>query len=304
MKLRILFSSLVALAAASPLYSAQVWAPGVYYDAATGKSGGWVDTDKDEYTSSLGTVAGMCWAASASNILTWWYGHNPDKHTTSTTASQNPWVVFQSVYNDDGWLPHNGLDWWINGIDDNTVNSYFADGNIGRMDYTCYNEKQPPYPKEWYYGGFLKSEYSETILVAQNPNHTDGRALSLNIIDAMEAGYALTLAVYNDAGNAAVSHAITLWGLAYEGEGDNRAITEMWVTDSDNPDGDGLRHYTLHNLNDPKVKENSLSFSGGQYDGATIGYVSGMRVDPIPEPTTTTLSLLALAGLAMRRRRK
>ncbi|MBE6420124.1 MAG: PEP-CTERM sorting domain-containing protein [Akkermansiaceae bacterium] len=37
--------------------------------------------------------------------------------------------------------------------------------------------------------------------------------------------------------------------------------------------------------------------------GASVKYLSFVATAPIPEPTTATLSLLALAGLAARRRR-
>ena len=44
--------------------------------------------------------------------------------------------------------------------------------------------------------------------------------------------------------------------------------------------------------------------SGTQSGGAAVKYLSFVATAPIPEPTTATLSLLALAGLAARRRRK
>lgn len=44
--------------------------------------------------------------------------------------------------------------------------------------------------------------------------------------------------------------------------------------------------------------------SGTQSGGAAVKYLSFVATSPIPEPTTATLSLLALAGLAARRRRK
>ena len=44
--------------------------------------------------------------------------------------------------------------------------------------------------------------------------------------------------------------------------------------------------------------------SGTQGNGASVKYLSFVATAPIPEPTTATLSLLALAGLAARRRRR
>jgi hypothetical protein len=50
-----------------------------------------------------------------------------------------------------------------------------------------------------------------------------------------------------------------------------------------------------------------VTFGGGAYVGEKneAGEATGMyRVEYIPEPTTATLSLLALCGLAARRRRR
>ena len=89
-----------------------------------------------------------------------------------------------------------------------------------------------------------------------------------------------------------MAHAITLWGAEYTGEGNDRTITKMRITDSD--DGSS------------KPVEYSIAFSSGTMSGSLIRYAAGMRTDPelVPEPATATLSLLALAALAARRRRR
>ena len=57
---------------------------------------------------------------------------------------------------------------------------------------------------------------------------------------------------------------------------------------------------TFYTVGDSNVISN-VSFYNGAYTGESAGMY---RVEYIPEPTTATLSLLALAGLAARRRRK
>ena len=67
----------------------------------------------------------------------------------------------------------------------------------------------------------------------------------------------------------------------------------MWVTDSD----DGVTQLVEYSI---YTKENSIAFS----TGAEIRYADGLWTTPyMPEPTTATLSLLALAGVVTRRRR-
>lgn len=282
-----LFLSAILAATTFMAPAAELWAPGV------SRADGWVDYNKAAPTDTLGTDSGMCWAASSANIIKWWMNNSADS-LTSITVPQDPWYVFRAVYGDVGGTPNYGLGWYINGVtnqwgDLTTPEGYYKDG------FATIEDKSNA---AWPYGAFLSSVYDTSlngIRVAANPGDTDGRALTLGILNAMEAGYALSLSAYGEAGNWTVAHAITLWGVEYTGEGDERVITKMWVTDSD--DGkEQLVEYAMAS------KGSSLAFAGGTMSGATIRYADGMRV--IPEPATATLSLLALAGLAARRRRK
>lgn len=247
----------------------------------------------------------MCWAASSSNLISWWMEQNPvtmneirlkeEQNGTVIMPREDPWTVYRTVFRNDGASPEYALNWWVNG---------------GTGSYDGCKDSTFEYGKEnsfWWYGGFLYQQdaanptacynYYDTSLhrirIGQNTNHTNGIGLTLNIIDAMSSGYALSLSLYSEAGNYQLAHAYTLWGLEYEGTGDDRRITRMWVTDSD----DGVTQLVEFSI---YTKENSIAFS----TGAEIRYADGLWTTPyMPEPTTATLSLLALAGLVTRRRR-
>lgn len=306
----------------TPALAAEVWAPGV------SQAGGWVDTNKSRVDSGMWADTSMCWAASASNVISWWSKWNSATLTLATSASvaahKDPWTVFRAVYENEGINPTYGLTWWIGGIYDDFGN-ITQPSHYDATNFPTYIDPETSKPYAWEYGAFLNGNKYDTLAkrlydteahpveVASNPNNTDGRALSLSIIETMSAGYALSLSVYNDAGNAGVAHAVTLWGLEYEGEGDDRIITRMWITDSDDSTTTGqLVEYAMDNSKPTCLAFKGLDTNGdgiygeaGLLNSATIGYVAGMWVDPnlVPEPATAALSLLGMAALAARRRR-
>ena len=153
------------------------------------------------------------------------------------------------------------------------------------------------------------------------PGGTPQDSITLNSVDDSSSIYdidfagvlessAISLAILDD---DTLGHAITLWGVEYDEDG---KLTTLWLTDSDD---------YIHQLFSVSVtlddKENKI-YLGNLVDGKYICdaykgyenvYIAGVyAIDTseadewqlIPEPTTATLSLLALAGLAARRRRK
>lgn len=291
--LRFVLPVLVMCSTAS---AAEVWAPGVSRD------GGWVDYNKGPVNDGVWADTGMCWAASASNVIKWWNGQNKSA-LTSATAHEDPWTVFRSVYQNIGSTPTYAFEWWIDG----KRNQWGDLSHPAGYDESGFPTIENTNNSIWPYGAFLNGEdyttvkvYDTTahpILVGSNPDDTNGRAITLGILNAMEAGYALSLSAYSEAGNFQVAHAITLWGAEYTGEGDNRTITKMWITDSD----DGKEQLVEYSISS---KEAGIAFSSGTMSGSLIRYAAGMQSAIVPEPATATLSLLALASLAARRRRK
>lgn len=269
-----------------------VWAPGV---SATG---GWVDYDKSE--ADYGTVAGMCWAASASNVISWWYEQNKLTSPTSYQGKDyNPWQVFQRVWLDDGGVPSDAFNWWLKGI--GTDESY----NWNRMDRAEYdNTKSPNFPQAWFNGGFLSGVYDAKEYPSYISGSDSGTVYTKTaaIVGALADGYALSLSVADSA-----RHAYTLWGAMYEETEEGLLMKEAYLTDSD----DGTDQLITAQIDHSKLHNNELIFVNLTKYGTTekvyenysftVSRADGLR--SIPEPTTATLSLCALVGLSMRRRR-
>ena len=284
--------SILALSFMLPVASAaEAWAPGV------SREGGWVDYDKDAINKPYMDDEGMCWAAAASNVITWWQNHNADQLTSSSLPTHNAWDVYRLVYLNIGGVPSNAFNWYINGIsrDQYDVPQY-GFGSV--MDAEVYDNTKE-FNIQWYFdGGFLSGVYS----TAENPvllsvGNSDSYALCRRIVDAIESGYALVL--------SASSHALTLWGVEYEETDLGTVITKAWITDSDDYKSQLVESSEFSVKSGPDG--NAVAMKLPTYgDGTSFVYsaISGMRTDIIPEPATGTLSLLALAALAARRRRK
>lgn len=108
--------------------------------------------------------------------------------------------------------------------------------------------------------------------------------------------------------------ALTLWGVEYDADGN---LTTMWLTDSDDYEEKIFSVSATLDREKNKIYLGDKVVDGDRsyylYDGMSnvfIGEINVLNTDEsstwrlVPEPTTATLSLLALAGLAARRRRK
>ena len=65
-----------------------VWAPGVRLD------GGWVDYDKDRGQAPGNDDSLMCWAASSSNIITWWQNQQKETAIPKPDYTGSTWDFF------------------------------------------------------------------------------------------------------------------------------------------------------------------------------------------------------------------
>ena len=307
--LRSLLCTALALCFAPALWAEQfyqVWAPGV------SEEGGWYDYNKTTLNEGYRADTGMCWAYSASNVIAWWQNHNADTLTANgITAPQNEQIVntFVGVYKNIGFWPSAAYEWWIKGTGD------LVTGNVNEYGSSNYVDWETIEPKDkdtsavekelgltgfnintLANGGILKNAYKDLPLIIfgvyYNNNPFD---FAEAIIQAIKDGYALSLSVDQ-------AHAYTLWGVEYKEMDQGLMITKAWITDSDdlNNTGSGLVPKEVAY----QVKEGTPGLCFAENAGAVWANLAGIRTTQImPEPSTSILTLMALAGLALRRRR-
>ena len=241
-----------------------VWAPGVTLD------GGWVDYNKDRGQAPGNDDSLMCWAASSSNIITWWQnqqnGTMPDSIPTASS-----WDVFRTITTDSGSNPRFALGWYVNG----------SGGNTWTWDESNSTQYQS--------GGFLQSVYctadNPVYIANRNTSASNTYAQAAALVGALDSGYAMTLEVgiAGTTGNVPSSHAITLWGLDYDTDKDgNISITGAYITDSDDSHA-GLVSCAV------KLSENSIILTPQQGSLTQIAYTinraDGMNANGYLDPT-------------------
>ena len=126
---------------------------------------------------------------------------------------------------------------------------------------------------------------------------------------------AIGLGIYSEDGELA--HAITLWGVEYDADGN---LTTLWLTDSDDYINQIFSVTVTLDEEANKIYFGELVGEGQDahyytkaYEGYEDIYIGGiyaldteaaLKWQLVTEPTTATLSLLALESLVTRRRRK
>lgn len=334
---------------ATSAFAKQYWVTGV------NENGGWVDVNKarnDTYGEYNGWFNNdrdkgdgfLCWAASASDIITWWHQLNPGaaELNPSAPAKQGEvWQLFKANFWNDSGSAGAGVAWYMQGV----------------------MPSVEPYPRN---GAAPGGYYSDLVTTFKSYNITDfdpafkyfpdagtswylpdpsdpvvdvHKAIADEMSNLIDQGYIISLGIGGETGS---KHAVTLWGLETD---ENGYLSKMWITDSD----DWLNEYgpqeepgealielicepqnvdvtlgavkvgeeAIYTITSPGTtyqgsnpnKEGRLWYSGE--DGRTDYFydftafkMPVVANQGVPEPTTGTLGLLALAGLAERRRRK
>ena len=294
-----------------------VWAQGVSVNA-DGTVVGWYDANKDDpYDGDVDDL--MCYAACAANLIAWWQSGEYGKNLTSTAPRKLDaiWERYKesNVVPDMGGDPAAAINWWLSG-----VYSPASESDWKRY----YAEKMKEYVPQthtpfsgYYYDqyGLTSNDLSDLIFDAwiYGEWSKDGGA-EIDFRAMFESGAGISLAIFAD--TSELAHAITLWGVEYE----NGNLTKLWVTDSDDY---WVTEPSLFSAT-VETREGKIYITGTDYDmnetedGTTWSYYGdGVYIDTVyairaaasanwqlvPEPATVTLSLLAFAGLAVRRRR-
>ena len=302
---------------------AQIWAEGV------SESEGWIDYNKTQEESEDDE---LCWAASASNIIDYWQRHY---HTpTGTPTGEAIWQTFIDSSRNVGGNYVYALQWWIGGDyqgitlnnDDENVDSTYID-NRAVIEHPLTDELGNPIDPAIStdldsFGGFYWDTFTDNYEGVEYLNGKQAHlfnllygfdsydTLSEKLVNQLTAPISLSIS-----DGVILSHAITLWGLEYtETEGDIQ-ITKLWITDSDD-EALGLNTQGIFSVNTTVTEEGTIILSdywATHFGDVYITEAFGINLSEsdtweltrvIPEPATATLSLLALAALCTRRRRR
>lgn len=305
-----LFAGIVCAGEAdSSGFTGTVWAQGV------SKEGGWYDAQKnDPYNGDADDY--MCYAACAANQIAWWqnsaYGKN-----LSSSAPKDINDIWQTYVNsnqvwDDGGDPASALNWWISGVYAPTTEAewerYYAEKFKEELPLTL------PVSNGYYFDqyGLTSQDLSDFIFDACFYGWSKDSDAEVDFKELFESGACISLTIcFSDAN---LGHAITLWGVEYE----NGELTKLWLTDSDDywsttpylysatvATGEDGKIYITGTEYDKYMKSGSYFGEGTYIDSVhAIMAPSSANWQTVPEPAAATLSLLALAALATRRRRK
>ena len=300
-----------------------VWAQNV--DETTG----WYDVNKTSLEEGH-REALMCYAASASNLIAWWQKIYCERQITSTTppdvnAIWKKYVSNNKETNKGGFIQA-AFNWWISGVysplNQDGTDWASEDDPIWERFYGSYDDfssiyaedgttpaltlSYPYNPEDQYFYDLHGLQQSDLAYLLSEPwvyNSEEPGIFDVDFTEIFEDGGGISLSIQSG-GKTLLSHSITLWGVTYDEKG---RVAGLWLTDSDdsNDEKDGLFYADV----DINEKDGRLFFEDETLYGSDDVFVSGVFVldsswRMVPEPATATLSLLALCGLAARRRRK
>lgn len=335
----LLFSLLGLTLAASLSPAAQVWVDDVSlesgwidYEKAYGKDDGdnmlcWaasasniIDFWQDRYIVPEGTPTGAAiWetfkdACSTENggkdmggnflfAMQWWLGGDYGGTTTWNKSPAKKWRAYYVYPNtDQEGNPLNPQPTFPIATNLDKFSGYYWDTVIPTEYYdetkdTLYTDAERLHLRDFLW---LNDSESEISLADQ-------------IVAQLQKGAPISLGIGNNPteGVDKLAHAITLWGVEYNEEtGD---ISSLWITDSDDYNylfgGSAIRQISTTVTDDTIYLTNYTNNYGSIFieDAMGINLSESDTWNPvraIPEPATVTLSLLALAGLVARRRRR
>lgn len=284
------------LAGLSSVSSAEtLWVYGV------SEHGGWYDADKTDKAADYN----KCWAAVSSNLINWWQNQyvvkSPTVNGKNIPDEDAVWEKYRTCATTSMGDTAIGVDWWWTG------KAYDLYSDIGGAPFI---QGSKAWSAAYYAYDVPRNDYSYTDYVKTvSVSPSD---LSKYLYDAMSdydkqrLGFGINLGGQN-------GHGITLWGADF---GADMTLQALYITDSDDvTEGGGdfdLKRFEVYRENGAYYLKDYWSTTN-KIDSLTVldasatdawGLERIYLTAPVPEPTTATLSLLALAGLAARRRRK
>lgn len=320
MKLAFKYLLSVATLCSGAAQATTIWANGVSQET------GWFDADKSGDTEKDNA---MCYAASASNLIAWWQASLPQVPAGTPNTVDDIWSTYQNAAKNgatQGGVVSNALNWWLSGVYSPTTKdeaSRWAVSNISLSPSSELENKDKGFYNEVY--NLTNQQIFDFCGYRQEDNiiysSYSASPFTVNYGDLLNAGMGISLGIKCDK-DSNLAHAITLWGVEYD---ENNVLSKLWLTDSDDYNikyGEvGLFSADVNVVNNKlyfstdsvtwKDKDNpNVTLSSTMYSEEKDYYIAEVSVlNPsaflvVPEPTTTTLSLLALTGLLTYRRRK
>ena len=223
--------------------TATLFAPGVT------RRTGWYDVNKRSNPNHPGgDDRNLCWAASCTNVIAWFLDRCEATGVHDITGQErDPEKIFsrfKHAFKPEGWDPVHGFSWYFTG-----------EFSFGTPTETSSTLRDPTHPG----GGFMKSvlyfcdaafvpiggrvdgewgNLEREIPVMENLDGTyyetqelySHRSFSENIRRQLHYGPSV-LTVKTGATSALVSHAVTLWGCAYDVS--TGLVSKIYITDSD-----------------------------------------------------------------------
>ena len=291
---------LSSAAEAAAGYTGEIWADGV------SQENGWYDVDKSAADTRDDM---MCYAASAANLITWWQnGVYASQLTTSAPKNlADTWNLYldYSQNNASGGDPLAAINWWISGV--------YVPTNEAEAERSLFNQLEADSPMLTLapFEGFYYDQYGLNKTYLQEFLSFTTEYSSSCFGDLLTGGAGVSLLLKSDTGNLA--HAVTLWGVDYTEDG---FVSKLWITDSDDGSHEIASIDVLAGENGKVYFDEDGDigiYDFYQYMGITGIHIYGVSAihagasatwQLVPEPTSATLSLLALCGLAARRRRQ
>lgn len=308
-------STLLAAAAMLLCAPAESQASSTSWVDGVSVSSGWSDFDKG--IASNDGDNNLCWAASASCIIDYW-------QSLYITASTIPtgeaiWTRFKEACTKD--LTGNqlyGIQWWLAGdYSGSTLRDSDKSNDRAAFDSKTTINPIPEYSGSFagYYWDVIPDTYGNTSTLGPEAAHirdflwyANGPedVFSTTLIERLVSA-PIGLGIMDT--NKRLAHAITLWGVEYEGN----TISSIWITDSDD--------YTksIREIQTDLIEVGSNTYvrlidysDNNVYGDVYIVGAYGINtaesdtwaLERVPEPTTTILTLSAFVLLCSRCRRK
>ena len=201
---------------------------------------GWYDIKKLDAVSPSHDDHRMCWAATCSNMLQWWYDRNKENvecyikykqatdpsyvapkysYNTTTHRASDIFDFFKRTTLDKGGWPAQGLKWYLRG------ERFSNPGDATSVENTPESDQHEA--QGGFFGDVYKDSPIEEIWQGAGGSYKAGQFYK----DALERGDALGIDHQSMQGN----HAITVWGVAFDEYGE---LSSVFVCDNNHAEAE------------------------------------------------------------------